>query len=238
MSSADRIVREPPTSSRTSPRRRKLSFFSKEETPTKMVILDQDLIEEIIADRQRQGIDGHDEVWEGVYIVPPLANLPHQALATALSSIFFNVITLEKRGVVYAGANISDRRKGWKRKFRAPDVVVTLDKTIAIDCHTHFMNGPDFLVEVQSPGDETEEKIPFYTQINVRELLIIHRDTRSMRLLRHDGKRLVQVEPSSWEDRKWLVSAVLPLAFRRKAQRGHPQTELQRTDGVPGNWMV
>ena len=43
------------------------------------------------------------------------------------------------------------------------------------------MGGPDFLVEVQSPHDDTEVKIPFYSELQVRELLIIHRDTRALR---------------------------------------------------------
>jgi Uma2 family endonuclease len=238
MSSAPKVLHKASASRQTSTPRKAPAFFAKEEMPTKMVILDPDLIQEIIEERQKQGIDRHDEVWEGVYVVPPLANLEHQALTTALSAIFFNVITLEERGIVYGGANVSDRRTGWKENFRAPDVVVVMNETKALDCRTHLLNGPDFLVEVQSPGDQTEEKMPFYSQIGVRELLIIHRDSRELRLFRHDGQRLAQVPASHFQRGKWLVSTVLPLAFRRKAQRGDPRTELQRTDGVPGNWTV
>src|SRR5215831_2995770 len=99
----------------------------------------------------------------------------------------FNVIVLEARGQVFPGANVSDRRVGWKRKFRGPDVVVVLSGSRAVDCKTHWMGGPDFLIEVQTPGDQTEEKIPFYSEIGVQELLIVHRDTRQLRLYRHNG---------------------------------------------------
>jgi Uma2 family endonuclease len=206
--------------------------------PAKLLILDQDLIREYIQDRRDRGADGVDEVWEGVYIVPPLANVPHQALAAAFTGIFFNAITLEGRGRVLPGANVSDRRTGWKQKFRAPDVVVVLKESQAIDCETHLMGGPDFLTEIQSPGDDTEEKIPFYAQLRVGELLVIQRDTRQLQLYRHDGQGLVLVEPSNFRGGKWLVSAVIPFAFRRRVIRGTPLTEVQRTDDVHGHWIV
>jgi Uma2 family endonuclease len=206
--------------------------------PDKLLILDRDLIREFIQERHELGIDASDEVWEGVYIVPPLATIPHQRLATGLAVILYTVMTLEGKGDVQAGANVSDRRFGWKRKFRAPDVVVVLTPSRAVDCNTHYMGGPDFLIEVQSPGDQTDEKIPFYGQIGVQELLIVHRDTRELRLYRHNGQELVQVKPSDLQGGKWLVSTIVPLAFRRKVLRSGPLTEVQRTDDVAGNWTV
>jgi Putative restriction endonuclease len=79
--------------------------------------------------------------------------------------------------------------------------------------------GPDFLVEVESPGDDTEEKVPFYSKIGARELLILHRDKRT---LRHDRQELILVKPSTFEGKEWLLSSGLPLAFRRTLTRGVP----------------
>lgn len=205
---------------------------------TEIRILDRDLIRILIEERQKLGIDQHDEVWDGVYVVPPLANNPHQRLTGGLYGIFQHVIGLEGRGDVLPGANVSDRRTGWKQSFRAPDVVVVLPGSRAVDCTTHWFGGPDFLVEVESPGDETQEKIPFYNRLQVRELLIIQRDTRLLKLYRHDGMDLVEVSASNFEGGKWLVSAVVPLAFRRRTTRTGPQTEVRRTDGQAGSWIV
>lgn len=220
------------------PRHGKLRFFAKGEVPEKLLILDQEMIVGLIAERQRLGTDQYDEVWDGVYIVPPLATLAHQDLVSHLCFILFNVTTLEKRGKAYPGTNVSDRRAGWKRKFRAPDVVVVLNESAAVDCDTHYMKGPDFLAEIQSPGDQTDEKIPFYEQIKVRELLIIHRDSRALKLLRHDGEKLLPVEPAVFQGGKWLVSKVVPLAFRRKSARSGAAIEVERTDGTPGSWTI
>jgi Uma2 family endonuclease len=115
---------------------------------------------------------------------------------------------------------------------------VVLKNSRAVDCDTHFFGGPDFLVEIQSPGDDTEEKVPFYGKIGVRELLIIHRDKRTLRLLRLEGEELVLVQPSPFEGKEWLVSTVLPLAFRRSVSRGTPRTQVRRTDGKAGRWTI
>ncbi len=208
------------------------------EQVSEVRILDPELCRDVIRQRQERGIDDHDEVWDGVYVVPPIANNPHQGLIAALCAILFNLINLEGRGQVFPGANVSDRRSGWDRNFRGPDVVVVLKNSRAHDCTTHWMGGPDFLVEIQSPRDHTDQELPFYSQIQVQELLIIHRDTRQLRLYRHDGQQLVLIEPSDFQGKKWLVSNVVPLAFRRKVYRNGPKTEVQRTDGQPGSWTV
>jgi Uma2 family endonuclease len=117
-------------------------------------------------------------------------------------------------------------------------MVVVLNNSRAIDCGTHFCGGPDFLVEIESPGDDTEEKVPFYGKIGVRELLIIHRDRRTLRLLRLAGEDLVIVAPTVLDGKEWLVSEVLPLAFRRTSSKGAAGTAIRRTDGTPGSWTV
>jgi Uma2 family endonuclease len=205
--------------------------------PTRLEIRDADLVREIIRDRQRKGIDKYDEVWDGVYIMPPLANNPHQRLVGLLTPIYLEVTVLDQDQVL-PGANVSDRRTGWEDNFRCPDIVVVRHGSRAVDCGTHWFGGPDFLTEIQSPGDDTENKIPFYSQIHVRELLIIHRDTRALRLLQHDGNELVEVSPVLIRGKKRLVSAVLPLAFRRLSYRGKPGVEISRTDRKPGRWIV
>jgi Uma2 family endonuclease len=195
-------------------------------------------IQELISRRQERDIDQYDEMWEGVYVVPPLATNPHQKIVGFLVNILFDVVALEGKGDVFPGANISDRKQKWEKNYRCADVVVVLKEGQAIDCGTHWLGGPDFLVEIQSPRDDTEEKVPFYSGLGVRELLIIHRDTRAQRLYRHDGQQLALVSPTPREDGEWLESAVVPLAFRRTGTKKQPKTAIRRTDGQPGNWTV
>jgi Uma2 family endonuclease len=205
---------------------------------TRLLIRDSGLIDPLIAERKRRGIDLYDEVWEGMYVMPSMPNNAHQLLVGDLGDIFHEVVKKSGRGQSYPGANVSDRRKGWEHNHRVPDLLVVLNNSRAIDCGTHFCGGPDFLVEIQSPGDDTEEKVPFYVSIGVRELLIIHRDKRTLRLLRLEEDELVLVKPSVLRGKAWLVSEVLPLAFRCKPHERRPVTEVRRTDGRPGTWTV
>lgn len=201
-------------------------------------ILEPLLFKELIRERQARGIDKYDEVWNGVYVMSPLASNPHQRLVTRFTVIFDTVLDGPICGEVLPGANVSDRRKGWEYNFRDPDITVVLEGSRAVDCGTHYMGGPDFLLEIKSPRDDTEAKVPFYSQVQVRELLIVHRDTRELALYRHDGQELRPVPLTPFKGGQWLVSEVLPLAFRRKVTRSEPRIEVRRTDGRPGRWTV
>jgi Uma2 family endonuclease len=203
-----------------------------------VLVKDNDQAEELIQERRRTGADRYDEVWDGISVIPALPSLEQQALVSGLDLIFGEVVRRPRLGKVYPGVNVSDRASNWEQNYRVPDVVVVFENSRAILHSAHIQGGPDFLVEIESPGDDSEEKVPFYGQLGVRELLLIHRDKRTLRLLRLQGQELVLVQPSLLEGQRWLVSAVLPLAFRRKLRRKKPVTEVRRTGGQPGQWIV
>jgi Uma2 family endonuclease len=203
-----------------------------------MVIRDSDVCDALIRERKRKGLDLYDEVWDGVYVMPSMPTLEHQELVHSLGVISDTVVRRPGLGKVYPGANVSDRAASWKKNYRVLDLVIVLKDGRAVCRSTHVQGGPDFLVEIESPGDDTEEKVPFYGKIGVRELLIIHRDERTLRLLRLHGEELVLVKPTSLAGKDWLVSEVLPLAFRRMVRQGTPRTQVRRTDGKTGLWNV
>lgn len=201
----------------------------------KMLILDTYVSDDLIARRQKLGIDKSDEVWDGVYVMSPLANNDHQDFVLAFGVILHEVVMAPGLGRVQAGANVSDLNEDWTTNFRCPDVVVVLADGKAIDRVTHWQGGPDFLVEVMSPGDDTLEKLPFYAGIGVREVLVVGRDTREPTLYRLNRKRLT---PAAATDGT-LVSAVVPLAFRRvDAKKVGPRLEVRRTAGRKKTWLV
>jgi Uma2 family endonuclease len=168
----------------------------------------------------------------------PEANLEHQDMAGEFTAIFNDVVKKPGLGRVQPGANVSDRRTNWKRNYRVPDVVVVLQGGCAVDCDTHWFGGPDFLIEIESPDDDIQKKLPFYSKIRVRELLIVDRDTRALRLFRLTGDTMLLVGQSGPGKLAWLQSTVLPLSFRWRANRSKPHIEVKRTDGKSGNWAV
>jgi hypothetical protein len=201
------------------------------------LVLDRDIAQEIIRHRQKRGIDQFDEVWEGVYVVSPLARLEHQFISSSLSYILTEVIHIPGFGRVYAGANVSDREAEWKENFRVPDVVVVLNGSKARDCDTHLCGGPDFLVEVLSDDDKTYDKLEFYGLIGVRELLIVHPETRRLELFRLSQNELVLVGESTQGNPIVLTSSVVPLRFQWTQVNGAPKILVERAD-AKGNWTV
>lgn len=198
-------------------------------------VLNSGELQRMIDRRRRLGIDHKDEVWDGVYVIMPDPTLSHQQIIARLLAILIEVVDDVGRGTTYPGTNVSDRETSWKKNFRVPDVVVDLRGGRAVARETHWFGGPDFVVEVRSPGDETDAKVPFYAGVGVRELLILDRDSRRLLLYRHDGTELIPVEPDA---KKWLISEVVPLAFRRTTAGKKPRTEVRRTDGPAGRWVI
>lgn len=204
---------------------------------TKTLVLDKDVSGSLIRQRKMLRLDRYDEVWDGVYVMPSVPSLHHQELVLDLGGVYKEAVR-RQGGKVYPGANVTDRRKNWKESYRVPDVVVVLKQSRAKKRRTHIFWGPDFLTEIQSPDEDPEEKLPFYSKIQVQEVLMIHRDTRNLTLLRHDGQELVRVEPTLFQDHHRLVSQVIPLAFRKVMVQNKPRTEIIRLDGISQRWLV
>lgn len=152
-----------------------------------VMVNDPDFASELIADRQARQIDRYDEVWEGVYMMSPLANNEHQSLATELSIAIGSVVDWQDLGRTLAGANVSDRADDWTKNYRIPDVLVFQPDTAAEDRGSHWFGGPELAIEIVSPGDKTLEKLDFYAKVGTRELLVIDRDPWKMTLYRTDA---------------------------------------------------
>ena len=201
------------------------------------VILDRDVAERLRQERAALGLDRWDEVWEGTYMMAPLPNPEHQQIAIRLGAIFEDTVGWNDETIVLAGTNVSDRHKGWLHNYRCPDVAVYLPGTQARKYRTHFFGGPDFAVEIMSDDDRTRDKIPFYSNVGTRELLIVDRDPWSLELLRLSGKKLKSVGVSSGKRGRFLESRVLPLRFRLIGRKVRPTIEVIRTtDGK--TWSV
>jgi Uma2 family endonuclease len=201
------------------------------------LVTDPLIEEQIRARRAETGADRYDEVWEGTYMMTPLPSNEHQDLVGDLDSVLRAVVKAAGLGKVYPGANVSDREDGWDDNFRGPDIVVVLNGGRARDCGTHFVGGPDFLVEIASRYDHSRDKLPFYGQIGVREVMIIDRDPWCLELYRFEESELRLVGKSRLDESAELKSEVVPLSFRLLPGQPRPQIEVTHRDGVQ-RWIV
>lgn len=162
----------------------------------------------LIAERRHLGIDKQDEVWEGVRHMNEPGNMEHQELELRLAFALWPVARGE--GLLIATeVGVFDQTVSEYRDFRTPDVVV-YERSVTSD---RGVEGRAALaVEIRSPGDDSFEKIPFYGQVGVAELLIIDRDTKAVRRWVHDGAANM-AEVAAGQD-GWHQLAALPVRIR------------------------
>jgi Uma2 family endonuclease len=202
-----------------------------------MMVLDAAEERRLKKERALSGADRFDEVWEGVYMMAPLANNEHQVLATRLGVVYQIVLPWNDENVVLVGVNVSDREKNWKHNYRCPDVAVFLKGTSARDCGTHWFGGPDFAVEVVSRNDRSWDKLGFYASVGVRELLILDRKPWRLELYRLKDGELRLVGTSTIKQPNAVASQVLPLTFAFRAGKPRPRVVVTKDDGSQ-SWVL
>ena len=202
-----------------------------------ILVTDAGLKREILRQRRARGLDHHDEVWNGVYVMSPLANNDHQRLVARLCYVLQEAVGFDSPIEVRPGVNVSDRDEDWEKNYRVPDVVLRLPDGAAQDRGEYWLGGPDFLIEVASRGDRSRKKRPFYASIGVREMMVVDRNPWAIELYRLAEGEMQLVGKSTLAESIQVASAVVPLAFRLVEQDGKPWIEVvHRQDGR--RWLV
>lgn len=133
--------------------------------------------EHILEWRRRTGADRYDEMWEGVLHMAPSPNRDHQDLEGSLEAWLRQRWAKPNGCRVYHNINVAESGV-WPDNYRVPDLVLLTPQRFHIDCNEYFNGGPDAIVEIRSPEDETYEKLDFYAAIGVREVWVVDRDTK------------------------------------------------------------
>lgn len=197
-----------------------------------VLVLDPDLESHLKAVRRENDSGGHDEVWDGLHVMAPLPNDDHQDIQASFLAMLREAMGWNSPAKIRAGVNVSDRHKDWQYNYRDPDVVVYLPGNSAKNWGTHWEGGPDFLIEIISRFDRSREKLPFYANVGVREVLIIDHDPWGLELyvaskkagasMRLAGKTKIKGAP--------LASSVLPLTLALVAGKPRPRIEVVLTN--------
>src|ERR1051326_2186245 len=81
------------------------------------MILDPELERDLRDQRAAWGGDRFDEVWEGIYIMSPLADNEHQEIALQLGAAIRAAVGWDNPIKILPGANVSDREDGWEFNY-------------------------------------------------------------------------------------------------------------------------
>lgn len=190
---------------------------------------------ELLEERRRRGLDRRDEVWDGeLHLAPP----PHGDAQVLVDQIgfFFRLHwqalglgeTLPATGVKRPRTpDLPALGAGVPRDYRTPDrsfLLPTRDDRLQ---GGWIVGPPDAVLEVRSPGDETAEKLPWYFDLGVREVILIDRDTREVEVL---ARGVRAFEPVATDADGWLKSEVLRTLMRREPGASRPALRLRRVD--------
>jgi Uma2 family endonuclease len=193
-----------------------------------IVSLEPGELKRLIRERRDSGADRWDEVWDGVYVMPPLADNEHQRMGLDLAIDIRNALGPDERIQIFAGCNVSDQPKRWRRNYRCPDVAVFLPGNPAEDRRSHWFGGPDFAIEILSPFDRSREKFGFHAKVGVRELLLVDRRPWQLEIHRLEGDRFARTGRSNLDDSIALPGQILPLTYRLVHVLTRPRIEVSR----------
>ena len=158
----------------------------------------------------------------------PLGEHRAQELMGKLTAPFAMPSSNQPEVRVFPGVNVSDRKEGWEKNYRCPDVAVVLPGSRAVDCGAFFCGGPDFCRRDHQRLRPLPREIRFLcVRSGVRELLLVDRNPWQLELYRLSGATWKPAGVAEPDGQQPLKSQVLPLTFKllaRPSQR--PQIEV------------
>ncbi len=195
-----------------------------------VVILNPVLAEQYLADREALPEDRRrEEVWDGVTYIMPDPNPEHSEILVTFIWAFRSVFFPEAGHLLQGPTNVSDRARGWKQNYRCPDMCLFLAGNAAVRRQAHWQGGPDFALEIVSPGDRSRDKLDFYAGVGTREVLILDRDPWQIELyqLSRGKMRLRGTVPPG---KRVVTSAVAPLSFQLVRSEPRPKVKVVHTE--------
>ncbi|MBX3469963.1 MAG: Uma2 family endonuclease [Planctomycetes bacterium] len=171
----------------------------------------------LLEERRRLGLDRWDEMWKGeLHMVPP-PHGDHGRLLVGLAAFFrlhWEALGLGRTyletGVKRPGTG-EDPALSRPTDYRVPDLSFLLPERYGRFVDGWIVGGPDAVLEVVSPGDESREKLPFYADLDVREVIFLDRLTRTVEVLRASQAGWAQVTAGA---DGWVRSDVLRTEWR------------------------
>jgi Uma2 family endonuclease len=172
------------------------------------------LREEELADRRSKGLDRRDEVWEGVLHMTPAPSLEHQRVLDRIIEFLAPLLRQRGRGTLISSVNVF-RDASAAPDYRIPDLAfVASGRERVLQPDGIRGGGPDAVIEIRSPDDETYEKLPFYAALGVAEVIVVQRDSKEPEIFRLGGAEYSPIEPDGDET---LLSIALGVRLRRVA---------------------
>jgi Uma2 family endonuclease len=186
--------------------------------------------ERVLAERQANGANVRDEVWDGVTVIMPEADNEHDDLVGFFRFVFRTVFSPELRHHVHGPVNVSDQPSNWRQNYRIPDVSVFRAGTASENRRTHWFGGPELAIEVVNPDDKSRDKLDFYAKVGTREVLVLDRDPWQLELYQLRGGKMHPNGTGKPGDGVVLVSSIGPLKLELVQAEPRPKVKITHSE--------
>jgi Uma2 family endonuclease len=157
-------------------------------------------LQALLERRRRAGVDRLDEVWQGVRHVRPGPSIEHARVATQLTLLLDAPARAAGLLLAMHEFNLGES----EHDFRVPDGGLHRPGAAGIWHATAAL-----VVEILSPDDESRQKLAFYVEHDVDEVLLVDPAERTVTWLAlHDGEyrpversRLIELGPTELAER-------------------------------------
>ncbi len=137
-------------------------------------------LEALLERRRRAGVDRLDEVWKGVLHMVPGPSFEHGRVAHQLAVLLDAPARAAGFVPVMHEFNLGES----EHDFRVPDGGLHRPGAAGV-----WLSTAALVVEILSPGDESRQKLPFYVEHHVDEVLFVDPAERSVTWLAlHDSE--------------------------------------------------
>lgn len=128
-------------------------------------------LRELLERRRNLGLDTHDEIWNGTYVIMPNPAPEHGEVVVNVASFLKAMVAELELSFLSVAAPVNIGRFG--EDYRVPDVAV-YDRSGDRTSPAFLGQSAAWLVvEVLSAGEEADAKFDFYHRYGVQEILII-----------------------------------------------------------------
>lgn len=137
-------------------------------------------LEALLERRRQAGVDRLDEVWQGVLHMVPGPSLEHARISQHLAVLLDGPAHAAGLMPAMSEFNLGES----EHDFRVPDGGLHRPGAAGVWHATAAM-----VVEILSPDDESRQKLPFYAEHDVDEVLLVDPAERTVTWLAlHDGE--------------------------------------------------
>jgi Uma2 family endonuclease len=151
-------------------------------------------------------------MWEGVLHTAPAPAFEHQRILGELLVFLHPLVRARGSGTLVTGINVFDE-VSLAENYRIPDLTfVAAGREAVLAADGTRGGGPDAVLEVRSPDDETCDKLPFFAKLGVLEVIVVDRDSKRAEVYRLAGAQYLAVTADADGG---VVSDTLGVRFHR-----------------------